>query len=233
MEANMDDFERGVSESYEPLRRFAISLYRNIDRADDLVQETLAKALANRNKFREGSNLSAWLFTILRNHYYSEYRKRKREVEDPDGVYAAKLASAPNQLDHLEYEELRDMMSDLPQDQKEALVLVAASGFSCEEAADTLGVAVGTVKSRVSRARKKLLSERDTELIHVRKPRRKVYATPRRLIAPSSNEVMRPTQPSLDKPGLVLAGQRFVLSETFAVVQPDLRQSSVQVFKLA
>ena len=79
------------------LRAFAISLCGNVDRADDLVQETLLRALANINSFQPGTNMSAWLFTILRNHFRSEYRKRRREVEDTDGHYAESLKSQPEQ----------------------------------------------------------------------------------------------------------------------------------------
>ena len=139
------------------LRAFAVSLCGNVDRADDLVQEALMRALANINSFRPGSNMSAWLFTILRNHFRSEYRKRRREVEDPDGWYAENLKTHPDQESHLEYEELRAAMAELPDDQREALILVGASGFSCEEAAEICGCAVGTIKSRVSRARKRLV----------------------------------------------------------------------------
>lgn len=138
------------------LRAFAVSLCGNVDRADDLVQEALTRALANIDSFRPGSNMSAWLFTILRNHFRSEYRKRRREVEDPDGWHAANLKSHPEQEGHIEYEELRAAMAQLPDDQREALILVGASGFSCEEAAEICGCAVGTIKSRVSRARKRL-----------------------------------------------------------------------------
>ncbi|MGH6925399.1 MAG: sigma-70 family RNA polymerase sigma factor [Propylenella sp.] len=138
------------------LRAFAVSLSGSVDRADDLVQETLTRALANIDSFRPGSNMPAWLFTILRNHFRSEYRKRRREVEDPDGWYAENLKSQPEQESHVEYEELRAAMALLPDEQREALILVGASGFSCEEAAEICGCAVGTIKSRVSRARRRL-----------------------------------------------------------------------------
>src|SRR5207244_3388273 len=117
------------------LRAFAISLSGNVDRADDLVQETLLRAWANLNSFEPGTNMSAWLFTILRNLFRSEYRKRRREVEDADGSYAANLKSQPEQHGRIEYQELRAALSKLPDDQREALILVGASGFSYEEAA--------------------------------------------------------------------------------------------------
>ena len=138
------------------LRAFAISLCGNVDRADDLVQETLLRAWANLNSFEPGTNMSAWLFTILRNLFRSEYRKRRREVEDPDGSYAETLKSHPEQSSRLEFNEFKAALSKLPQDQREALILVGASGFSYEEAASICECAVGTIKSRVNRARNRL-----------------------------------------------------------------------------
>ncbi|WP_174247439.1 sigma-70 family RNA polymerase sigma factor [Methylocapsa sp. S129] len=138
------------------LRAFAVSLCGNPDRADDLVQETLAKALLNIKSFTVGTNLLAWLFTILRNAYYSEFRKRRREVADIDGSLSATLISKANQDDHMEYLDFRDALQKLPPDQREALILIGASGLSYEEAADICKCAVGTMKSRVSRARSRL-----------------------------------------------------------------------------
>jgi RNA polymerase sigma-70 factor (ECF subfamily) len=138
------------------LRAFAISLSGNVDRADDLVQETLLRAIANIDSFQPGTNMSAWLFTILRNLFRSEYRKRRREVEDADGSYAESLKSHPEQGSHLEFKEFRAALAKLPPDQREALILVGASGFSYEEAAAICECAVGTIKSRVNRARTRL-----------------------------------------------------------------------------
>lgn len=138
------------------LRAFAISLSGSVDRADDLVQETLLRAFANISSFRPGTNLPAWLFTILRNLFRSEYRKRRREVPDSDGAFAATLTTNPDQTTHLDFEDFRSALDKLPPDQREALVLVGASGFSYEEAADICECAVGTIKSRVNRARKRL-----------------------------------------------------------------------------
>ena len=138
------------------LRAFAISLSGNVDRADDLVQETLVRAMANIDSFQPGTNMSAWLFTILRNLFRSEYRKRRREVEDTDGSYAESLKSHPEQHGRVEFEEFRAALARLPQDQSEALLLVGASGFSYEEAAEICECAVGTIKSRVNRARTRL-----------------------------------------------------------------------------
>ena len=138
------------------LRAFAISLSGNVDRADDLVQETLLRAMANIDSFEPGTNMSAWLFTILRNLFRSEYRKRRREVEDTDGNYAETLKSHPEQQSRVEFEEFRTALAKLPADQREALILVGASGFSYEEAAAICQCAVGTIKSRVNRARTRL-----------------------------------------------------------------------------
>ncbi len=138
------------------LRAFAISLCGNVDRADDLVQEALLRALANLSSFEPGTNMSAWLFTILRNLFRSEYRKRRREVEDVDGSYAEQLTFSPEQSTRLEINEFREALKALPAEQREALILVGASGFSYEEAAKICGCAVGTIKSRVNRARGRL-----------------------------------------------------------------------------
>src|ERR1700740_1828908 len=138
------------------LRAFAISLCGNIDRADDLVQETLLRALAHIDSFQPRTNMSAWLFTILRNLFRSEYRKRRREVEDTDGTYAESLKSHPEQHSRVEFEEFRVALAKLPTDQREALILVGASGFSYEEAAAICDCAVGTIQSRVNRPRPRL-----------------------------------------------------------------------------
>ena len=139
------------------LRAFAVSLCGNPDRADDLVQETLVKAWSNLLSFAEGTNLAAWLFTILRNIYYSEYRKRRREVADSDGAIAARLATAPAQSGHMDFLDFSGALQKLPADQREALILIGASGLSYEEAAGVCNCAVGTMKSRVNRARNRLV----------------------------------------------------------------------------
>jgi len=138
------------------LRAFAISLCRNVDRAEDLVQETLLRALSHIDSFQPGTNMAAWLFAILRNVYRSEHRKRWREVEDTDGSYAERLKSQPEQTSHLQFEELRSALAKLSVDQREAIILVGASGFSYEESAKICDCAVGTIKSRVNRARIRL-----------------------------------------------------------------------------
>jgi len=143
--------------SVPSLRAFAISLSGNGDRADDLVQETLLRAIANIDSFQVGSNLPAWLFTILRNIYYSNYRKRSREVQDSDGLYARRLTVPGDQESHLDLEDFRNALTKLPAEQREVLTLIGASGLSYEEAAVVCQVGIGTIKSRLSRARAKLV----------------------------------------------------------------------------
>ena len=133
-----ESVRKAILAAVPSLRAFGISLSGNVDRADDLVQETLLRALANINSFEPGTNMSAWLFTILRNHFRSEYRKRRREVEDGEGRYAETLKSQPEQHGKVELREFREALAHLPADQREALILVGASGFSYEEAAQYL-----------------------------------------------------------------------------------------------
>jgi RNA polymerase sigma-70 factor (ECF subfamily) len=138
------------------LRAFAISLCGNVNNANDLVQETLCRALTHIDSFQPGTNLRAWLFTILRNLFRSDYRKRRREVEDGDGCYADRLHVSPDQDDRMQFREMLAALQRLQPDQREALILVGAAGYSYQEAADICGCAVGTIKSRVNRARMRL-----------------------------------------------------------------------------
>jgi RNA polymerase sigma-70 factor, ECF subfamily len=138
------------------LRAFAISLCGNLDQADDFVQETLLRAWTHIDQFQRGTNMAAWLFTILRNSLRSNYRKYRREIEDADGSYAERMITHPEQNGRLEFEELRGALAKLPSDQRETLILVVASGASYEEAAEICGCRVGTIKSRVHRARARL-----------------------------------------------------------------------------
>ena len=149
-------FRNELIELLPSLRAFARSLAHNAAQADDLVQDTLVKALANADRFEPGTNLRAWLFTILRNHYYSQLRKSKREIEDADGKFAARLSSRPEQDGTVDLEDFKVAFAQLAPDHREVLTLVGASGCSYEEAAQICGCAVGTIKSRVNRARKKL-----------------------------------------------------------------------------
>jgi RNA polymerase sigma-70 factor (ECF subfamily) len=135
------------------LRTFAMSLVANSARADDLVQETLLKAWASQHRFLPGTNLMAWLFTILRNQFYTECRKAKREVEDADGAEAAKIITLPSQEHGIELQKVWTLLEKLPPAQREALLLVAGQGLTYEAAANLLGTQTGTMRSRVSRAR--------------------------------------------------------------------------------
>jgi len=138
------------------LRAFALALCGNADKADDIVQETLVRAYGSLSSFAEGTNLMAWLVTILRNAYYNEYVKRRREVADPEGVIAGQLVSPPAQNAHMDLLDFRAALQQLPPDQREALILIGASGFSYDEAGSICNCAAGTVKSRVNRARERL-----------------------------------------------------------------------------
>ncbi|MBU3029058.1 RNA polymerase sigma factor [Paracoccus marinaquae] len=138
------------------LRAFALSLTREGASADDLVQDTIVKAWTNMDKFQPGTNLRAWLFTILRNTFYSARRKTRREVSDSDGIHAGRQATRPEHDGRLALRDFRVAFRQLPDEQREALILVGASGFSYEEAAEMTGVAVGTVKSRANRGRRRL-----------------------------------------------------------------------------
>jgi RNA polymerase sigma-70 factor (ECF subfamily) len=138
------------------LRAYAFSLTYNWDRADDLVQDALVRAWSKFDRFEPGTNLHAWLFTILRNVVYSEHRKRKYEVEDIDGAFAARLRTHANQTSHLDFEDFRKALTHLNPYQREAILLVGAEGLSYEEAAVICGVPLGTLKIRVNRARDRL-----------------------------------------------------------------------------
>ncbi len=151
-------FKAGLLELIPFLRAFARSLCGNPDAADDLAQETLVKAWQARKSFAAGTNLKAWLFTILRNQFYSDRRRAWRQAPwDQDAAeripgfsdqqgWAAELSDATRAL------------STLSDEQREALILVGAGGFSYEDAAKICNCAVGTVKSRVARARKALIA---------------------------------------------------------------------------
>jgi len=148
------------------LRAFALSLTNAREIADDLVQDTLVRALAKIDQFEPGTNMGAWLFTILRNNFYSQCRRTKHEVEDPDGSYAARLWAPPEQHAKCDVQDMLRALGKLPADQREALLLIVAEGLSYEEAAQVCEVAVGTIKSRASRGRvhlAELLGIRDAE----------------------------------------------------------------------
>jgi RNA polymerase sigma-70 factor (ECF subfamily) len=138
------------------LRAFAQSLCRDRSRADDLAQDTLTRAWRHRADYTPGTNLKAWLFTILRNQYYSDHRRAWRETQlDPDEA-ARTLIAVTNPIASLELDDVRRAMVALPDEQREALTLVGVAGLSYEDAAGICACAVGTIKSRVNRARRRL-----------------------------------------------------------------------------
>ncbi|MBY6091311.1 RNA polymerase sigma factor [Pseudooceanicola sp. 502str34] len=151
-----------IVEHLPALRAFAMSLCRNSAEADDLVQDTIVKAWSKFDKFEQGTNLRAWLFTILRNTFYSSRRKTSREVADVDGTFSANLASKPDHDGRLAMKDFEVAFAKLPPEQREALILVGASGFSYEEAAEMCKCAIGTIKSRANRGRARL-----AELMHL------------------------------------------------------------------
>ena len=152
----LEDIRQDLFAALPHLRAFAISLTGDVDRADDLVQEAVLRGLSHLHQFRRGTNFQGWMFTILRNQFHSNYRKRRREVEDADGAYAAKVAIPPEQSAYLDFADFRGALAKLSPEQREALLLIGAEGLTYEETAEICGTKVGTVKSRVNRARKRL-----------------------------------------------------------------------------
>ena len=154
---NRDAAARAAMLSTIPdLRAFAFSLCGSRDQGDDLVQETLLRAWAHLADFREGTNMAAWLFTILRNHFVNECRRRRRWVEDVDGQFADRVSTVPEQDGWEISTDLRDALMRLPVHQRDAVIMVGAAGMSLEEAASICACEIGTIKSRVHRGRAKL-----------------------------------------------------------------------------
>jgi len=148
------------------LRAFARSLTGNRDRADDLVQDAVLRALTAASQFTPGTNFKAWIFTILRNLYFNEFRRNSTFMRPLEADDLETHATAPAQQAGLEFDDFRRAFSTLPAEQREALVLVGADGFLYEEAAAICGCPIGTIKSRVARARSaigKLLDAGDSE----------------------------------------------------------------------
>lgn len=149
-------FIDAVLRALPSLRAFAINLTRSIDRAEDLVQDTVLKAISRQERFEPGTNMEAWLFTILRNAFFSAHRKTQREVEDGAGLHASTLITIADQEDRIVMRDLEAALAKLSPEHRDALILVGAEGMAYEEAAIALGVKVGTMKSRVNRARTRL-----------------------------------------------------------------------------
>ena len=157
------DLRANLVKTIPHLRAFAISLCGNVDQADDLVQEAILRGLSHLDRFEPGTNLQAWLFTILRNQFHTSFRKRRREAEDPDGIMAGMLSTLPEQEGHLDMSDLQKALAQLSVAHREVLLLIGAEGLSYEEVAQIVGTNVGTVKSRMNRARARL-----AELLHVK-----------------------------------------------------------------
>ncbi|HEX4695834.1 sigma-70 family RNA polymerase sigma factor [Sphingomonas sp.] len=147
------EFKDQLAQVIPHLRAFGRSLSGSRDLADDLVQETLMKAWAARLRFQAGTNMRAWTFIILRNLYLSQMRRARFKGEWDDLVADRVLAAPASQDKHVELGDMQRALLQLPQPQREALILVGAGGFAYEEAAEICNVAVGTIKSRVARGR--------------------------------------------------------------------------------
>lgn len=160
-------FRQDLLRSLPHLRAFARGLCGRPDYADDLVQETAIKAWAARERFTPGTNMRAWTFAILRNHYLSELRRSRRQADyDPDAAERL-LTMEADQEDPLHLSDMDKALQKLSAERREALLLVGASGFTYEEAASVSECAVGTMKSRVARARAELTALLDPESVAV------------------------------------------------------------------
>ncbi len=147
------DFRDGLVEAIPYVRAFSRTLSGNRAAADDLAQETLTKAWAARASFQPGTNLKAWLFMIARNQFYSDKRRAWRNVAWDDDLADTRLIAPSGQLQHVELSDLKRALTKITPEQREALILVGAGGLSYEEASIVCNCAIGTVKSRVARAR--------------------------------------------------------------------------------
>jgi len=136
------------------LRRYACALLRNRSDVDDLVQDTLARALSRADRFESGTNMRAWLFTILHNTHVNQVRQRSsRPAEVAVEDVEHRLVVAADQEVRVELAEMLRVLDGLPTDQRQVLLLVALEGMKYDEVAGVLGIPIGTVMSRLSRAR--------------------------------------------------------------------------------
>ncbi len=201
----MDDLYSRIEEQIPRLRRYAVALTRDPSRADDLVQDCLARAISKVHLWREGTNMRAWLFTILHNEYVNQVRTgvsegSKVEISAP----GLKLSTAPTQESPLALRDLERALAKLPEEQRQVLLFVGLEGMSYEEIAVVMNVPIGTIRSRLSRGRDALrilmgeaLADRDAE----RQPRRQ--RAPARVQPPHLSVVQTNAQPA----DLALASQ--------------------------
>ena len=151
-----DAFKTELTGLIPQMRAFARSLCRDAVAADDLAQDALLKAWNNRSSYQAGTNMKAWTFMILRNQFYSDKRRSWRSTQLDPEVAERTLVAVSNLIASLELDEVRRALAKLPEDQREALILIGAGGLSYEEVSEICGCAIGTIKSRVSRARDRL-----------------------------------------------------------------------------
>ncbi|WP_353640777.1 sigma-70 family RNA polymerase sigma factor [Mesorhizobium sp. WSM2239] len=158
----MTPFERELLGCTKALMGFAVKLTRCEVRAEDLVQATLLRALEKQHMFQPDTNMKGWLFTIMYNMHVQNYRKDKRMVEDPEGLAVSQFSVQAAQEHREELRDVLDVFNTLNPDQQTALAMVGVLGHRYDETADYMGIAVGTVKSMVHRAKATLEKRYET-----------------------------------------------------------------------
>jgi len=218
----MDDFERGILNSYKALQRYAHTLTRKVSAAEDLVQETMLRALKNRAQFKPGTNLDAWLFTITRNIHYSSWRKGKHHEEwvHEEQIHG-KGVMGPDQESAVEFKQTMDRLNDLSLEHRRAVMLMCIKQLSHEEAAQIEQVAVGTIKSRLARAR----------VILAKEPKAKPVKKPQLIAPPTVRGKPLPSKAS--NPVFDLFQGRATHVETRELIAPDLSIVEIQIIHLA
>ncbi|MEO6091617.1 MAG: sigma-70 family RNA polymerase sigma factor [Novosphingobium sp.] len=159
-----EQFKHELARTLPHLRAFARGLSGRADFADDLVQEAAIKAWAARDRFTPGTNMRAWTFAILRNYYLSELRRQRHHADYDPEVAERLLVVDAGQEDGLHLSDMEEALRQLSPERREALMLIGASGFTYEEAASISNCAIGTMKSRVARARVELAKLLDPEI---------------------------------------------------------------------
>ena len=152
----MNDFARLLEAQIPRLRRYARALTRDVSRADDLVQSCLTRAVAKQHLWQPGTDLRAWLFTILHNQHVNDVRRLVREGNTVELGDAPQLTVQSNAIPSLELRDLERAIHKLPEEQRSVILLVGLEGMAYEEAAAVLDIPVGTVRSRLSRGRDQL-----------------------------------------------------------------------------